>query len=543
MTRPIGIDFGTTNSLVAAPTGDGMELLPGADGRYLTPSVVSIKQGDALVGREAANRAVKQPDATVWSPKRAIGTETQYELANETYTPVEIASLIIQKLCSHAEQALGEEPSKGVLTVPARFSPGQRRAVKHAGELAGLDVQRLLPEPTAACLAHGLRTGEERPILVLDLGGGTFDVSLVEVSDNVFEVVRTAGTQELGGDDWDGAIFEWAIDRLESKHGVTFDSDASPVATQQLFDAVQAAKERLADSRKTSIEVPYLHHDAIQRVELPLSRRKFQSLTAGLREELFSHVDEVVKLEGLDRYSRRSDAVLVGGATRMPQLQDGLEDRFGLSPVQDADPDTTVALGAAAQAQIIDDVDLVARGSKRTSLATPSQWPESPTQKAETTGLVPAHSNPDSLLLVDTVPETIGMVYGRGGRTKSVEPIIEKGQAIPCKGTVTPRNCTKNNRRVLIKITQGDPDEEIEDILLDEFKLNSVDPNDVGGGELEVTAEIDADGLLTITVEQEESGVYNEVVLSGVMSVSSRDASSGEESELEAQREGLPTVK
>jgi molecular chaperone DnaK len=543
MIRPIGIDFGTTNSLVAAPTGDGMELLPGADGRYLTPSVVSLKQGDALVGREAANRAVKEPDATVWSPKRAIGTDTQYELANETYTPVEIASLIIQKLCSNAEQVLGEAPTKGVLTVPARFSPAQRGAVKHAGELAGLDVQRLLPEPTAACLAHGLRTSEERPILVLDLGGGTFDVSLVEVSDNVFEVVRTTGTQELGGDDWDGAVVEWAIDRLESKHGVTFDPETSPVATQQLFDAVQAAKERLADSRKTSIEVPYLHHDAIQRVELPLSRRRFQSLTAGLREELFSHVEEVVKLEGLDRYSRRADVVLVGGATRMPQVHDGLEDRFGLSPVQDADPDTTVALGAAAQAQIVDDVDLVARGSKRTSLSTPSQEPEPPTQKAETTSLVPTHSNPDSLLLVDTVPETIGAVSDPASRLHKVLPIIEKGQAIPCEGTLTFNTNRRNYRRILIQITQGNPDEDIEDILIDEFKLNSVDPHDVKESELDITAEIDADGLLTITVEQEESDVYNEVVLSGVLGVSSGKGSGGEELELEDHREGLPTVK
>jgi molecular chaperone DnaK len=543
MTRPIGIDFGTTNSLVAAPTGDGMEVLPGADGRYLTPSVVSLSQGEAIVGREAANRAVKQPDATVWSPKRAIGTETQYALENETYTPVEIASLIIQKLCSNAEEALGDTPTEGVLTVPARFSPTQRQAVKSAGELAGLDVQRLIPEPTAACLAHGLRTGDDTPILVLDLGGGTFDVSLVEVSDNVFEVVRATGSQELGGDDWDGAVFEWAVDRLEGKHGVTFDPDANPVATQQLFDAVKVAKERLAESRKTSIEVPYLHHDTIQRVDLPLSRSKFQSLTEALREELFDYVEEVVNLEGLGRYSRRTDVVLVGGATRMPQIRDGVKDRFGLSPVQDADPDTTVALGAAAQAQILDDVDLVARGSNRTSLSTPSEDSESLAKQGEATSLVPTHSDPDSLLLVDTVPETIGMVYSRTSRVERVKPIIERGQSIPCKETVVPYSLSKNHRRGLIQITQGDPDENIGDIIIDEFKIDSLDPHDPEELEIEVTAEIDADGLLTITIEQDESEVCNEVVLSGVTGVSSGDGSAEKESELEARREGLPVVK
>lgn len=507
----IGIDLGTTNSACAHATATGLEIVPNKRGDRLTPSVISFdgRSREAAVGKQAANQAVQYPDRTVFSVKRFMGTDEEILLGDEgresAFTPEELSALILKKLAEDATVELGQPVEQAVITVPAYFNDRQRQATKHAGEIAGLSVERILNEPTAACLAYGLHSDTDRTVLVYDLGGGTFDSSLIEIGSGVFEVKATNGDTQLGGDDWDGRIVDWLETQVQTRDGTGFEDGTT---TERVFEAAKQAKHELTNRKQTTIRLPFLElGNATCNVEETLTRSQFEELTSDLTEETIYLCEELLEMAGYT--SASIDAILlVGGSTRMPHVRDRVSEYFGIKPSLHVNPDEAVALGAAAQAAILDD-DL---------LPVPSNGSGAVERKRES-GNLPTR-DPGDIVLLTVTPQSLGLEAVDANTNKNFYSVlIDRNESIPASETKEYTTVEGDQRYVYFPVYQGDgPLAENEQ--LDEFELGPIPPRPKGEPNIEVTFTIDQDGLLQVSAEDIEHNIGEEIAIESVFGLS-----------------------
>lgn len=460
MGRVIGIDLGTTNSVVAVMEGGEPTVITNAEGARTTPSVVAFtKEGERLVGQVAKRQAVTNPDRTIQSIKREMGSDYKVHIDDKSFSPQEISAMILQKLKTDAEEYLGEKITQAVITVPAYFSDSQRQATKDAGKIAGLEVLRIINEPTAASLAYGLDKEHDQNILVFDLGGGTFDVSILEIGDGVFEVLATAGNNRLGGDDFDNAIVEWIVGEFKKEQGIDLKQDK--MAMQRLRDAAEKAKIELSGVSSTNINLPYITADAngTKHLDMTLSRSKFDELTAHLVKETEGPLKQALKDSGLEA-SEVDKILLVGGSTRIPAVQEAVKRIFNKDPFKGINPDECVALGAAIQAGVL-------------------------------TGDV------DDLVLLDVTPLSLGIETMGGVSTK----IIDRNTTIPTKKSMVFSTAADNQTQVDIRVLQGEREFAKDNKELGQFILGGIAPAPRGIPQIEVTFDIDANGIVNVSAK------------------------------------------
>ncbi|MGN0838260.1 MAG: molecular chaperone DnaK [Pyramidobacter sp.] len=473
MSKVVGIDLGTTNSCIAVMEGDNVTIIPNSEGARTTPSVVAFtKDGERLVGQLAKRQAIVNADNTVMSIKRHMGSDYTVTIEGKKYTPQEISAMILQKMKHDAEDYLGTKVDKAIITVPAYFTDAQRQATKDAGAIAGLDVLRIINEPTAAALAYGENKSGDHKILVFDLGGGTFDVSLLDVGDGVFEVLATRGDNHLGGDDWDMRIVEWMVSEFKKEQGI--DLSADKMAMQRLREAAEKAKIELSTMMETTISLPFITADANgpKHLEMKLTRAKFEELTSDLLERVVAPVKNALSDANLNP-SQVDKILLVGGSSRMPAVQAKVKELLGKEPTKGINPDECVAAGAAIQ------------------------------------GAIMSGDTDKNIVLVDVAPLSLGIETLGGVCTR----IIERNTAIPVSKSQIFSTAADNQPSVEIKVLQGERSMAADNVLLGTFTLDGIAPAPRGIPQIEVTFNIDVNGILNVSAKDKGTGKEQKITI------------------------------
>ena len=482
MAKTIGIDLGTTNSCVAVIEGGEPVVIPNAEGARTTPSVVAFsKTGERMVGQVAKRQAITNPERTVSSIKREMGTNYKVTIDGKSYTPQEISAMILQKLKADAEAYLGEPVTSAVITVPAYFTDAQRQATKDAGKIAGLDVKRIINEPTAAALSYGVDKDADQKIMVYDLGGGTFDVSIIEMGDGVQEVLATAGNNRLGGDDFDQRIIDWIVGGFKVETGIDLSGDK--MAMQRIKEAAEKAKIELSGVTSAAINLPFITADATgpKHLDMTLSRAKFNELTADLVEKTMGPVRQALSDSGLS-IGDISKVLLVGGSSRIPAVQEAVKNFIGKDPFKGINPDECVAIGASIQAGVLG---------------------------GEVQGL----------LLLDVTPLSLGVETMGGVMTK----IIDRNTTIPTKKSQIFSTAADGQTQVEVNVLQGEREFARDNKSLGMFKLDGIAPAPRGVPQIEVTFDIDANGIVNVSAKDLGTGKEQHITITASSNMSKED--------------------